>query len=158
MSEAESRRKEKSHELETKKLQAERLETNEPEPENEANEFSIDYKAAARDALKRVQQKMATREIEQKVTERNENERAQDQLNSLEATAVQETTAPSSSSMKLNVICGQTFGLVSQGSKIQSINSLAGHQVIRNLSETSEFTMIQLDNYTGYLRQAEPRT
>ena len=37
-------------------------------------------------------------------------------------------------SMKLNVISGQRFGMVPQGSKIQSIISVAGQQVIRNLN------------------------
>ena len=45
-----------------------------------------------------------------------------------------------------------------QGSKIQSIISIKGHQVISNLSETSEFTMLHLDTYADFLRQAEPRT
>ena len=52
----------------------------------------------------------------------------------------------------------QTFGMVLQGSKIQSIISMDDHQVIRNLSEPSEFTMMHLDNNADYLRQAEPRT
>ena len=50
------------------------------------------------------------------------------------------------------------FGMVPQGSRIQSIISVAGHQVIRNLSEPSEFTMMHLDTYADYLRQVEPRT
>ena len=60
--------------------------------------------------------------------------------------------------MKLNMISGQTFGMVPQGSRIQSIISVAGHQVIRDLSEPSEFTMMHLDRYADYLRQVEPRT
>ena len=48
--------------------------------------------------------------------------------------------------------------MVPQGSKIQSITSVAGHQVIRNLSEPSEFTLMHLDTYAKYLRQVEPRT
>ena len=60
--------------------------------------------------------------------------------------------------MKLNVISGQTFDMVPQGSKIQSIISVAGHQVIRNLSEHSEFTMVHLDTYADDMRQVEPRT
>ena len=60
--------------------------------------------------------------------------------------------------MKLNVISGQMFGMVPQGSKTQSIFSVAGHQVIRNLSEPSEFTLMHLDTYANYLRQVEPRT
>ena len=60
--------------------------------------------------------------------------------------------------MKLNAISGQTFGMVPQGSRIQSIISVAGHQMIRNLSEPSEFTMRHLDTYADCLREVEPRT
>ena len=35
---------------------------------------------------------------------------------------------------------------------------MAGHQVIRNLSEPSEFTLMHLDTYADYRRQVEPRT
>ena len=66
--------------------------------------------------------------------------------------------APSSLDMKLKVISGKRFGMVPQGNKIQSIISVAGHQVIRNLSEPSEFTLMHLDTYADYLRQVEPRT
>ena len=99
-----------------------------------------------------------TKEIEQKVKLELENEKLQEQLNTFEATEVEETKAPSNLSMKLNVVSGQSFGMVPQGSKVQSIISVAGHQVIRNLSEPSEFTLMQLDTYADYLRQVEPRT
>ena len=56
------------------------------------------------------------------------------------------------------MISGKTFGMVPQGSKIQSIISVEGHQVIRNLSEPSEFTLMHLVTYADYLRQVEPRT
>ena len=39
----------------------------EPEPVTAANDFKINYRAAARDALNRVQQELVTKEIEQKV-------------------------------------------------------------------------------------------
>ena len=60
--------------------------------------------------------------------------------------------------MKLNVISGQTCGMVPHGSKKQSIISVARHQVIRNPCDTSEFTIMHLDFYADYLRQAEPRS
>ena len=60
--------------------------------------------------------------------------------------------------MKLKVISRQTFGMVPQGSRIQSIISVAGHQVIKYLSEPSEFTLMHLDTYADNLRQVEPRT
>ena len=123
-----------------------------------ADDFKIDYRAAAKDALNRVQQELVTKEIEQKKKLELENEKLQEKLNTFEATEVKETKAPSSLNMKLNVISGQMFGMVPQGSKIQSIISVAGHQVIRNLSEPAEFTLMHLDKYADYLRQMEPRT
>ena len=158
LSDAEARRKDKPQELAAKKMQAVTEETREPGPATAADDFKIDYKAAARDALNRVQQELVTKEIEQKVKLELENEKLQEQLNTFEATEFEETKAPSSLSMKLNVISGQRFGMVPQGSKIQSIISVAGHQVIRNLSEPSEFTLMHLDTYADYLRQVEPRT
>ena len=157
LSEAEARRKDKPQELVAKKMQAVTEEIREPEPATAADDFKIDYRAAARDALNRVQQELATKEIEQKEKLELENEKLQEQLNTFEATEV-EAKAPSSLSMKLNVISGHRFGMAPQGSKIQSIISVAGHQVIRNLSEPSEFTLMHLDTYADYLRQMEPRT
>ena len=76
-----------------------------------------------------MQQELVTKEIEQKAELELENEKLQEKLNTFEATEVKETKAPSSLSMKLNVISGQRFGMVPQGSKIQSIISVAGHTV-----------------------------
>ena len=153
LSEAEARRKDKPQELAAKKMQAVTEETREPEPATAADDFKIDYRAAARDALKRVQQELVTKEIEQKVKLELENEKLQEQLNTFEATEVEETKAPSSLSMKLNVISGQRFGMVPQGSKISSIISVAGHQVIRNLKNHPSSL-----STADYLRQVEPRT
>ena len=138
LSEAEARGKEKLQELATKKLQAVTEEIREPEPVTAVDDFKIDYRAAARDALNRVQQELVTKEIEQKVELEVKNEKFQERLNAFNASEVKETKAPISLSMKLNVISGQTFGMVPQGSRIQSIISIAGHQVIRNPSSTTD--------------------
>ena len=108
-------------------------EIREPEPVNAVDHVKIDNRAAARDALNRVQQELVTKEIEQKVKLELENEKIQESLNAFEVSEKEETKAPSSLSMKLNVISGQTFGMVPQGSRIESKISVAGHQVIRNL-------------------------
>ena len=158
LSEAEARRKEKPQELATKKMQAVTEEMREPEQVTAADDFEIDYRAATRDASNRVQQELVTKEIEQKVKLKLENEKTQEKLNAFEASEVEETKASSSLSMKLNVISGQKFAMVPQESRIQSIISVAGHQMIRNLSEPSEFTMMHLVTYADYLRQIEPRT
>ena len=158
LSEAEARRKEKPQKLATKKMQELTEETCEPEPVTAVDDFKIDYRAAARDALNRAQQEMVTKEIEQKVKLELENEKLQEKLNAFESSEVKKTKVPSSLSMKLNVISGQRFDMVPKGSKIQSIISVAGHQVIRNLSEPSELTLMHLGTYADYLRQVEPRT
>ena len=41
--------------------------------------------------------------------------------------------------------------------KIMSIISVAGHQVIKNLSEPSESTLFHLDIYADYLREKDPK-
>ena len=135
LSEAEARRKEKPQELATKKMQVVTEEICEPELVTAADDFKIDYRAAERDVLNRVQQELVTKEIEQKVKLELENEKGQERLKAFEASEVEETKVLSSLSMKLNVISGQTFDMVPQGSIIQSIISVAGHQVITNLSE-----------------------
>ena len=86
-----------------------------------------------------------TKEIEQKVKLELENEKLQEKLNAFQESEFEETKVPSSLSMKLNVITGQRFGMVRQGSEIQSIISVAGHQVIIKLNEPSEFTLMHLD-------------
>ena len=48
--------------------------------------------------------------------------------------------------------------MVPQGSKIQSIFSVAGHQVIRSFSEPLEINMMHMDTHAEYMRQAESRT
>ena len=97
----------------------------EPVPGTAANDFKIDYKAAARDALNRVKQILATREIEQKVKLELENERTQEQLNALEASEVEETKAPDSLSMKLNETPGKSIGMVPLERKKDTVNKLS---------------------------------
>ena len=77
LSEADARRKEKPQELATEKMQAVTEETWEAEPVTAADDFKIKYRAAARDALNRVQQELVTKEIEQKVKIELENEKLQ---------------------------------------------------------------------------------
>ena len=81
LSEAEARRKEKPQELATKKMQAVMEERCEPEPVTATDDFKIDYRAAARDALKRIQLELVTKEIEQKVKLELKNEKLQEKLN-----------------------------------------------------------------------------
>ena len=42
-------------------------------------------------------------------------------------------------------------------SKIMYIISVAGHQVVKNLSEPSEITLVHLNIYADYLREKDPK-
>ena len=57
----------------------------------------------------------------------------------------------------MNVISGRTFGMTKQGTKIMSIISVAGHQMVKNLSEPSEITLVHLDIYADYLKEKDPK-
>ena len=76
-----------------------------------------------------------TIEIEQKVKLELENEKIQEKLNTFEASELKETKAPSGLSMKLNVISGQTFGMVSRGirSRRNESNKQFEHETKRDL-------------------------
>ena len=47
--------------------------------------------------------------------------------------------------------------MTKEGTKIMSIISVAGHQVVKNLSEPSEITQVHLDIYADYLREKDPK-
>ena len=59
--------------------------------------------------------------------------------------------------LKLKVNSEKIFGLTREGLKIRSIKLVAGHQVVKNLSEPSEITAVHLDVYADYLRQKGPK-
>ena len=89
-------------------MQAVTEEIREPEPVTVADDFKLDYRETARDALNRVQQELVMKEIEQKVKLELKNEKNQERLNAFEASEVEATKALNSLSKKLNVISGQT--------------------------------------------------
>ena len=110
LTEAEARRKEKLQELATKKMQAVTEEIHDPEPVTATVAFKIDYSAAARDALNRVQQELLSKEIEQKVKLELKNDKIQEKLNAFEASEIEETKAPSSLSMKRDLWADDRHG------------------------------------------------
>ena len=66
-------------------------------------------------------------------------------------TKEEDKQGPRKPGLKLNVISGKTFGMTIEGTKIMSIIPVAGHQVVKNLSEPSEITLVHLDIYADYL-------
>ena len=119
-----------------------------------ANSFKEDYGLAARTALQKVQYELATKKVEQWVRSELENTGLREKLNSKEKTVKEEDNQePKCRGLKLKVISGKTFVMTGEGSKILSIILIAGHQVVKNLSEPSEITRVYLDIYADYSRE-----
>ena len=105
-----------------------------------------------------VKQELATKEVEQWVRSELESTDLREKFNILSKTTQEEDKQePRKQGLKLNVISGRTFGMTKEGTKIMSIISVAGHQVVKNLSEPSEITLVQLDIYADYLREKDPK-
>ena len=106
----------------------------------------MEYDLPARTALQNVQQELATKEVEQWVRSEKENTELREKLDILgRLTKADDNQEPRKQGLKLNVISGKTFGMTRERTKIMSIIPVAGHQVVSNLSEPSEITLVHLD-------------
>ena len=160
MSEAESRRKETAPStFTTKKVKTlpDEVVASSLEAES-ASPLKVDYGLAARTASQNVKQELATKEVEHWVRSELESTDLWEKFNILSKTTQEEDKQdPRKQGLKLNVISGRTFGMTKEGTKITSIVSVAGHQVVKNLSEPSEITLVHLDIYAVYLREKDPK-
>ena len=160
MNEAESRRKETTRSTFTTKkvktlpdeVRASNLEAESSSP------LKVDYGLAARTALQNVKQDLATKEVEHWVRSELESTDLRESFNILgKTTKVEDKEEPRKQGLKLNVISGKIFGMTKEGTKIMSIISVAGHQVVENLSEPSEITLVHLVIYADYLKEKDPK-
>ena len=111
-----------------------------------------------RTALHNIKQELATKEVEQWIRSELESTDLWENFDILSKTTKEEDKQePRKQGLNLNVISGRTFGMTKEGTKIMSIISVAGHQVVKNLSEPSEITLVQLDIYAYYLREKDPK-
>ena len=122
-----------------------------------AGPLKVDYGLAARTALQNVQQELATKEVEQWVRLELKSTDLWGKFDFLSKTTKEDTQEPREQGLKLNVISGRIFGMTKEETKIMSIISVAGHQVVKNLSEPSEITLVYLDIYADYLREKDPK-
>ena len=160
MNEAESRRKETTpNTFTTKKVKTLPDEVVASNLEAElASPLKVDYGLAAKTMLQKVKQELATKEVEQWVRSELESTDLREKFNILSKTTQEEDKQePRKRGLKVNVISGRTFGMTKEGTKIMSIISVAGHQVVKNLSEPSEITLVHLDIYADYMREKDPK-
>ena len=143
MNEAESRKKDvTSSNFTTKKVKTLPDEAMASSLEAESTvALKVDYGPAARTALQNVQQELATKEVEQWVRSELENTERRVKLDILGiSTKEEDNQEPRKQGLKLNVISRKIFASTRRGTKIMSIISVAGHQVVKHLSEPSEIT------------------
>ena len=148
MNEAESRRKETTPStFTTKKVKTLPNEAVASSLEAEsAGPPKVDYGLAARTALQNVQQELATKEVKQWVRSALESTYLREKFDILGKTTKEEDKqGPRKPGLKLNDNSGKYFGMTKEGTKIMSIILVAGHQVVKNLSEQSEITLVHLD-------------
>ena len=75
-----------------------------------------------------------------------ENTELREKLDILEKTVKEEgNQEPKKRVLKLNVISGKIFGMIREESKIKSVISVEDYQVVKNLSEPSEITLVHLN-------------
>ena len=118
----------------------------------------MDYGLAAKTALQNAKQELATKEVEQWVRSELESTDLRANFNILGKTKEKEDKEePRKQGLKLNAISGRIFGMTKEGTKIRSIIWVAVDQVIKNLSEPSEITLVHLDIYADYLREKYPK-
>ena len=112
------------------------------------NSLEINYERAATEAINKVRQDLATKEIEQRLKQEKEKQRLNEMLC---MTRPEPETGENSMSRDncntLKMVTGKPFGITKVGARIISIITLGGHQVTRNLSEQSDQTIMHIDVY-----------
>ena len=123
------------------------------------NSLEINYERAAAEAINRVKQDLATKEIEQRLKQEIEKQKLNETLC---MTRPEPETGENSMSRiycnTLKLVTGKPIGITKIGARIMSIITVGGHEVTRNLSEPSDQTIMHIDVYTDYLSAISPKT
>ena len=118
------------------------------------NSLEINYEKATAEAINKVKQDLATKEIEQRVKQEIEKQRLNETL--CETRPVSETGENAMNRGNCNtlkMVTGKTFGfgITNIWARIMSIITVGGHEVTRNLSDPSDQTIMHIDVCADYL-------
>ena len=123
------------------------------------NALEINYEKAAAEAINKVKQDLATKEIEQRLKQEIEKQKINEPLGW--SVPVPEAVAGSKKSGNFNtlkMVTGKPFGITKIGARIMSIITLGGHEVTRNLNEPSDQTIMHIDVYADFMSAISPQT
>ena len=123
------------------------------------NSLEINYEKAATEAITKVNQDLAAKEIEQRLKLEIERQNFNEALAGSKPTpeAVPGSTKTGNCNT-VKMVTGKPFGISKIGARIMSIITVGGHEVTRNLSEPSDQTIMHIDVYADYLSCISPQT
>ena len=119
----------------------------------------INFERAAAEAINKVKQDLATKEIEQRLKQEIEKQKLNETLSwSVPVPEAVGGATKGGNCNTLKMVTGKPFGLTKIGARIMSIITVGGHEVTRNLSEFSDQTIMRIDVYADYLSAISPQT
>ena len=111
----------------------------------------INFERAAAEAINKVTQDLATKEIEQRLKQEIEKQKINETLSwSVPVPEAVVGAIKSGNCNTLKMVTGKPFGITKIGARIMSIITVGGHEVTRNLSELSDQTIMHIDVYADY--------
>ena len=123
------------------------------------NSLEVNYEKAAAEAINKVKQDLATKEIEQRLRHEIERQKLNETLcKTIPRLEDTKRATNGGNCNTLKMVTGKPFGITKIGARIMSIITVGGHDVIRNLSEPSDQTIMHIDVYAEYLSAISPQT
>ena len=123
------------------------------------NSLVINYERAAVEAINKMKQDLATKEIEQRLKQEKEKQRLNETLCMTRPepeTGVNSVSRGNCNTLK--IVTGKPFDITNIGARIMSVITVGGHEVTRNLHEASDQTVMHMDVYAVYLSAISPQT
>ena len=108
----------------------------------------INFERAAAEAINKVKQDLATKEMEERLKQEIEKQKLNETLSwsvPVPEAVVGATKCGNCNTLKM--VTGKPFGITKIGARIMSIITVGGHEVTRNLSEPSNQTIMHTDNF-----------
>ena len=121
--------------------------------ETEAKNFlETNYEKAAAEAINRVRQDLATKEIEQRLKQEIERQKLNKTLcRPVPMPEAEMGATRSGNCNNLKLVTGKPFVITKIGATIMSIITVGGHEVTKNLRKPSDQTIMHIDVYADYL-------
>ena len=119
----------------------------------------INFERAAAEVINKVKQDLARKKLEQRLKQDIEKQKLNETLSW--SVPVPEAVVGATRSRHCNtlkMVTGKPFGITKIGARIMSIITVGGHEVMRNLSEPSDQTIMHIDVYADYLSTISPQT